>query len=92
MSPKSKREKRAPMRFQPWKEGDAHSPMSVRRQKSKQKAEQKKFREMRKQKEATDSAKEGSSTGDAVQGPDKQAQVKKLQNITTSSKKSKHNK
>ena len=49
MSPKSKREKRAPMRFQPWKEGDAHSPMSVRRQKSKQKAEQKKFREMRKE-------------------------------------------
>lgn len=91
MSPKPKREKRALMRFEPWKEGDAYSPMSVKSKKSKQKGEQKKFREMRKQKAAAESAKEDSSKGDAVQGPDKQAQVKKtkkkLQNITNSSKK-----
>lgn len=96
-SPKAKREKRTPKRFQPWKEGDPHSPMAVRRQKSQLKKEQKKFREMKKMKEAAGSAKEGTSEEDAVQGPNKQDKVqkktnKKVKDIKTSSKKSKDKK
>ena len=57
----NRREKRTPMRFQPWKKGDTHAPMAVRAQKSIQK--QKKFRKIRKQKEAVDNE-EGTLKGD----------------------------
>ena len=44
----SKRNRKAPVRFQPWQVGDAHSPMALRSQKSKLKKDQKRFRDMKK--------------------------------------------
>lgn len=60
-SPKAKRERKAPTRFQVWKEGDSHSPMAVRQQKTKKKKEQKKFRQMREAVSAEVGPGEGSS-------------------------------
>ena len=50
-TPTGKRNRKAPVRFQPWQVGDAHSPMALRSQKSKLKKDQKRFRDMKKQKE-----------------------------------------
>ena len=74
---KSQRPKRAaktPIRFQPWQEGDAHTPMAMRSQKSKLKNDQKKFREMKKEKD--DTAKATAKDKDGVDAV-KQAKSKK---------------
>ena len=46
----SKRVRKAPTRFEVWVEGDPHTPMAVRQQKSEKKKVQKKFRQMRQKK------------------------------------------
>ena len=55
----SKRLRKPPAWFVPWKEGDKHAPQALRKKKSKNKQEQKRFRELRKEKEL---AKEGRGT------------------------------
>ena len=71
-SPRSKRMKKTPIRFQPWQEGDPHSPMAMRSQKLKLKKDQKKYREMKKDNPAKDD-----STAKETEGAGKQAKLKK---------------
>ena len=70
-SQRVKRSMKTPIRFQPWQEGDPHSPMAMRSQKLKLKKDQKKYREMKKDNPAKDD-----STAKETDGALKQANPK----------------
>ena len=76
-SQRVKRSMKTPIRFQPWQEGDSHSPMAKRSQKSKLKKDQKKYREKRMEKDDTAKA---DTAPNETEGADvaKQAKSKKM--------------